>query len=289
MRVLVTGSQGFVGSATINELGATSDWQGFDVLDRLDIRYIHDFDIAVKAFNPSRILHLAAIARFADADDHPQLAFETNALGTQNVVKIASRYKIPLVYASTGSVYMPIHIPPPITEGFPAVGNSTYACSKYLGELYVQRMTSPWIILRYAHLYGKDKRLHGLVGGFLERIERGLQPTLYGGQQSNDFTAIWDVARANRLALEAPWHCWNNIFNIGTGEELTTREAAGMICHTFDYHDKMEVKPGRTVDPERFVFDVSKAERMLGFKAEYDFRSGLERMKEEIDGSQKTA
>ena len=279
MKVLITGDRGFVGQATINELGPTSDWQGFDVLDRLDIRDLTILEIAIRRFDPDRILHLAAIARFADADDHPQLAFETNALGTKNVVQIASRYKIPLVYASTGSVYMPIHIPPPITEGFPAVGNSTYACSKYLGELYVQRMTSPWIILRYAHLYGKDKRLHGLVGGFLERIERGLQPTLYGGQQSNDFTYILDVARANRLALEAPWHAWNQIYNVGRGEELTAAKAGRMICEVFGYEGSPKVVEQRTVDPVRFVFDCTKAERMLGFKAEYDFCSGLEDMK----------
>ena len=62
-----------------------------------------------------------------------------------------------------------------------AVGNSEYGTDKRKGELYIQKH-HPWIILRYAHLYGKEKRYHGLIGGFLARIEKGIAPTLYGGK-----------------------------------------------------------------------------------------------------------
>jgi UDP-glucose 4-epimerase len=195
-----------------------------------------------------------------------------------NVSDVASKHHIPLVYASTGSVFMPIKEKPPITEEFKACGNSVYGCTKYIGELYVKQSTAPWIILRYAHLYGKEKRMHGLIGGFLDRINRGLAPTLYGGQQSNDFTYIWDVAEANRLAIETPWDKWNQIYNIGTGEELTAYDAGKAVCDAFGYTGEIELKEQRTVDPDRFVFDVSKAERMLGFKAKYSFRQGLEDM-----------
>ena len=169
-----------------------------------------------------------------------------------------------------------------ITEDWRAVGNSAYGCSKYMAETYIRDVT-PHIILRYAHLYGKEKRNHGLIGGFMDRIQRGLEPTLYGGKQSNDFTYIKDVARANRLALEAPWDKWNNVYNIGTGEELSAKEAGQMICDQAGYDGKIEIKEGRTVDPERFAFDCSKAERMLGFKYSYTFEEGLTDMFDESD------
>jgi nucleoside-diphosphate-sugar epimerase len=183
---------------------------------------------------PERILHLAAIARFADADANPMLAHETNVLGTMNVSAVAAKMHVPLVYSSTGSVYMPIKQKPPITEDFAACGNSVYGCTKYLGELYVKQVT-PHIILRYAHLYGHEKRMHGLIGGFLARIERGLAPTLYGGKQSNDFTYIKDIAKANAMALEAPWDKWGQAYNIGTGEELSAEAAGRVICEAFGY------------------------------------------------------
>ena len=276
MRVLITGNLGFVGSATEKLFKErTLDVVGFDIMNRQDIRDLVQFEQAITISQPDRILHLAAIARFSEADKDPKLAHETNVLGTKHVAFVAAKYKIPLVYASTGSVYMPIKREPPITEDFECMGNSVYGVTKYLGETYVKSFGQPWIILRYAHLYGKEKRMHGLIGGFLDRINRGLQPTLYGGQQSNDFTYIKDVAEANYLAVMASFDKWNQVYNIGTGEELTAEKAGELVCRLSGYKGKVEVKEGRTVDPERFVYDISKAEKMLGFKAQFSFEKGL--------------
>jgi UDP-glucose 4-epimerase len=278
MRILITGDKGFVGAETRRLLDAQKhEVIGFDLMDGYDIRDIDQLVKVVSLERPDRILHLAAIARFADADANPKLAHETNVLGTMNVAAVATRLHVPLVYASTGSVYMPIKQKPPITEDFAACGNSVYGCTKYLGELYVRQVT-PHIILRYAHLYGAEKRMHGLIGGFLARIERGLAPTLYGGKQSNDFTYIKDVAKANVMALTTTWDKWNQAYNVGTGEELTAEAAGKIICAAFNYAGAVDVQEQRTVDPDRFVFDCSKAERMLGFKADYDFERGLRDM-----------
>jgi len=279
MKVLITGDKGFVGTETKKFLEVNGiEWVGYDLMDRCDIRDILQLEETVKMVNPDRILHLAAIARFADADKDPMLAFETNVLGTKNVSLVAAKYHIPVVYASTGSVYMPISETPPITEEFKAKGNSVYGCCKYAGELFIKRNCNPYIILRYAHLYGKEKRMHGLIGGFVERIQRGLAPVLYGGKQSNDFTYIKDVATANYKALTAPWDKWNQVYNIGTGEELTAEKAGEIICELTGYKGEIEKREIRTVDPERFVYDCSKAEIMLGFKAEFDFKKGLKDM-----------
>jgi len=278
-KILVTGSKGFVGTETVKYLESQDcEVVHFDLMDGYDIRDQRLLEETILSHRPNRILHLGAIARFADADKDPKLAFETNVVGTANVASLAAKYHIPLVYSSTGSVYMPIKLEPPITEEFPAIGNSVYGCSKRLGEIYIQEHKNPYIILRYAHLYGKEKRMHGLIGGYLDRINRGLAPTLYGGKQSNDFTYIKDVARANYLALTAPWDKWNQIYNIGTGEELTAEKAGEIVCEATGYTGEVEKKEMRTVDPERFAFDCSKADVMLGFKAEYDFKKGIEDM-----------
>ena len=279
MRILITGDRGFVGTATAKLLKRAGDHViGYDILDGLDIRDRSRFADIVAQGRPDRILHLAAIARFADADDDPIAAHTTNVLGTRTVARIADEYHVPIVYASTGSVYMPIADKPPITESFRASGNSIYGVTKFLGEQYVARSEVPWIILRYAHLYGAEKRGHGLVGGFIDRINRGLAPVLYGGQQSNDFTYIEDVARANMAALHASWDAWKTEYNIGTGEELTAEEAGKIVCDAFGYAGDVEIRGGRSVDASRFVYDCSKATMRLGFTAEYSFRQGIEHM-----------
>lgn len=280
MKILITGNRGFVGSETqrLIEEGKEHEVIGYDLMDGFDIRDLNQLREVVKEKRPDRILHLAAIARFSDADKDPKLAFDTNVLGTANVAKVAQESHIPLVYSSTGSVYMPItDFTGSIKETWPAKGNSVYGCSKYAGECYV-REQNPHIILRYAHLYGKEKRMHGLIGGFVDRIQRGLAPTLYGGKQSNDFTYIKDIATANVLALTAPWDKWNQVYNIGTGEELSAVDAGKAICEATGWKGEIDIKEGRTVDPERFWFDCKKAEVMLGFKAEWSFAKGLKDM-----------
>ena len=278
MKTLITGNLGFVGTETeklLKELG--HEVVGYDLMNNCDIIDKEQLEHAIKVSQPDRILHLAAIARFAEADKNPLLAHQTNVIGTMNVADMAKKYHVPVVYASTGSVYMPIEQEPPIKETFTVRGNSVYGSSKAMGEKYIEQC-NPYIILRYAHLYGKEKRMHGLIGGFLERINRGLAPTLYGGKQSNDFTYIKDVAQANLLALTASWDKWNQAYNVGTGEELTAEEAGKMVCDITGYTGKIEIKDQRTVDPGRFVYDVSKAETMLGFVAKYNFKEGLKDM-----------
>jgi UDP-glucose 4-epimerase len=285
MKILVTGDKGFVGSETVKLLkDAKHEVIGYDIMDGYDIRDPRQLDEVVTKEEPDRILHLAAIARFADADASPRLAHETNVIGSMNVASIARKHKVPVVYASTGSVYMPImDFTGSIKETWPAKGNSVYGCTKFMGEEYI-RENNPHIILRYAHLYGREKRMHGLIGGFMDRINRGLAPTLYGGKQSNDFTYIKDVARANVLALLSPWDKWNQTYNIGTGEELSAEKAGEIVCKFAGYKGEVEVKEARTVDPERFLFDVTKAQRMLNFTAEYDFENGLKDMFEVTNG-----
>ena len=178
MKVLITGDEGFVGSATKEYLRKEQNWVvvGYDIVNGYDFTDESQFAAVLEAEKPDRILHLGAVANFAEADKHPIRAYETNARGTQVVAQLAGRHHIPLVYSSTGSVYMPITDKPPITESFPVKGNSVYGCSKCVGELYVQRYANPYIVLRYAHLYGRGKRKHGLVAGAIERIRRGAEP-----------------------------------------------------------------------------------------------------------------
>jgi nucleoside-diphosphate-sugar epimerase len=125
--------------------------------------------------------------------------------------------------------------------------------------------------------------MHGLIGGYLDRINFGMKPILYGGKQNNDFVYILDIARDNMLALIATWDKWNQIYNVGSGEELSAEEAGNIVCELSGYKGGVEIREARTVDPSRFIFDTSKSERMLGYKASFSFRDGLKHMFSEIE------
>lgn len=284
MKILVTGHLGFVGRETCKLLKEKGyEVVGYDLLDGQDIRDYKQFREFVQINKPERILHLAATARFEDADKDPESAFETNAIGTKNVARVAGDFHVPVVYSSTGSVYMPVWREMPMTEEFQARGNSVYACSKYLGECYVRRYANPWIILRYGHLYGRDKRYHGLVGGFIAKIMVGQKPILFGGKQTNDFAYVKDVAEANLKALISPWDNWQQEYNIGTGVEISAINAGKIICKHLNWKGGVDVIKGRDVDPTRFVYNVSKAKFMLGFFHKWSFEEGIKDMMEGID------
>lgn len=271
MRIVITGNRGFVGQHTEAELVRRGyEVVGFDIQDGRDLRKIEDL---TRVLQPGdKILHLAAIARFNEADKNPLLAFEVNVRGTQNLMEAAQLVGVDrVVYASTGSVYMPVE-EVPIKEDFPIRGNSVYGCTKALAELTIMGLGVPYIILRYGHLYGGTKR-RGAVGGFLTAMEEGRAPVLWGGKQTNDFTYIKDIVDANITALFS--EALNEAYNIGTGVELSTEKVFKIMAKELKYDKKVERLPARQVDPVRFWYDVSKAENLLGFKAKWSFRAGL--------------
>lgn len=273
MKIIVTGGSGFVGANTIKMLKEKGyNIFNYDLKEGYDIC---DFEKLCSVINPGdKVLHLAAVARFSAADDDPYKAWTVNVEGTDCVARAAKKMGAErMVYSSTGSVYMPVEQDPPITEDFKVRGNSVYGCSKHFGELAVKRSGIPFIILRYAHLYGEGKLDNGAINGFIFRMERGLAPILYGGKQSADFTYVKDIAQANILALES--EKLNEIYNIGTGEELTAEEVFKQLRQFFKYEKDFERHPIRTVDANRFVYDISKAKKLLKYNPQYSFKDGM--------------
>jgi len=279
MKVLVTGGSGFIGRATIEQLSKNEHTViNYDISNHrsiLDRLTLEDF----LGMGVDKCLHLAAVSRFDMADRDPLQAYELNVNGTKVVAKACAKFNIPLVLASTGSVYMPITKEPPIKEDFPAVGNSQYACSKAVAEQVVKKYSPQYIILRYGHVYGIENQT-GLVGSILSRIARGIAPVIYGGQQSQDMVYVADVARANLLALEAPFSCWQDTYNISSGMELIVKDIIQSICKKFGWAGDISITPGRDQDATRMLFDISKAATKLGFEPEYTLEKGLEDMAE---------
>ena len=283
MKVVITGNNGFVGKATQKyfiERGIEAI--GFDITNGQDIT---DWSVVHKFMNdhkPDVVLHEAAIAQFSVADANPKLAYQVNVKGTDIVSSACAWLKIPLVHISTGSTYMPIEGAMPIKEDYPVRGNSVYGCSKATAEAYAKE-AGRYIILRYGHLYGKEKIGHGLIGGYLKKIGEGKKPILMGGSQTNDFMYINDVCGITYEAVTAivdpkRKKAWNQAFNAGSGVELTAKEAGDILCDVVGWKGGVEITAPREVDANRFVYDMSKAKKLLGFKPKYSFREGLEDM-----------
>src|SRR5262249_10630380 len=115
---------------------------------------------------------------------------------------------------------------------------------------------------------------------WMERIASGQPPLILGdGRQTMDFVYIEDVARANVLALQSD--VTDDVFNVGSGTETSLNELAAALLRVMGSHLTPEYGPERAVNPlSRRLADITKADRLLGFRAQVSLDDGLSRLVE---------
>ena len=283
-RVVVTGAAGFIGKHMVKGLkGKGYSVVALDIVESgsqkirgaSHIKCDITEDLSDYIEEGDKLLHLAAIARFDEAEKDPKLALKVNVQGTLNVVQACiEKGAERLVHSSTGSVY-PKNPPIPITEETERKPSSIYGLTKMMAEdlvfLFGDRL--PYIILRYGYIFGKGKN-SGAIGAFLRLLNEGKPPTIYGGRQMNDFIYVKDVVEANILALETPFT--NKVYNIGTGKPTSIYEVYQACSKIVGTKIKPIIVVPRSFDFSDFVYDTSKAERLLGFKAKWSLEEGIE-------------
>jgi UDP-glucose 4-epimerase len=308
MKVLITGGLGVNGAVTArlmvkdglrpvlldNRMDLTL--MG-DIKDRVDI-VIGDIcdrvalEKAVDDFKITHIAHLAALMpEPAEAD--PRLGVKVGVDGTVNVLEVARAKNIKrVVFTSSKAAYGEItgeYAPPtckPVREDHSRVPADLYGsikvCCEEVGRYYRETYGIEFIALRFVSIYGPGKEArHGplsFYGQLIEKArsgERWLIPQ--GGDQLNDAVYVGDVGRSIYLAIKAPApELWT--FNIGTGKAWTPRDFLNAAAKLFPNH-KIELgsgpsKLGRSKQ-SYCVFDISAAERNLGYEPAYDVERGV--------------
>jgi len=289
-RVVVTGANGFIGLHTVKALLK----RGYDVA-AIDIDVgrvnkifdehltVHLLDITKDKLEPfllpgDKILHLAAVSRFAPAELNPEMTIRVNVEGTLRVISAAREKKAErLVFSSTGSVYAQ-DVEVPIREDARREPVSIYGLSKKFAEdliMYYGRLNLRYVILRYGYVYGPGKDW-GAIGAFLKRLSQNQPPVVYGGAQSNDFVYINDIVQANLQALET--HHTNYAYNVGTGRAYSILDVANLCCELTGKQYEPEIKPPRTYDYQLFVYDITKAKTLLKYQPKWNIYNGIRDM-----------
>jgi dTDP-L-rhamnose 4-epimerase len=162
---------------------------------------------------------------------------------------------------------------------------SVYALSKYDQErmcLMVGRAyRMPAVAVRFFNVYGPHQALSnpytGVLAIFASRLLNGKPPVIYeDGKQQRDFVSVYDVARACRLALEAP-QAADGVFNVGSGHRFTIRAIAQKIAKVLGKeHLKPEITGKYRVGDIRHCFaDMTRARDVLGFRPRVALERGL--------------
>jgi nucleoside-diphosphate-sugar epimerase len=307
MRVLVTGGGGFIGSHLVEALlqrGAS-----VRVLDNLttghranlagvlarpeapdtftfiegDVRDRKTVQEAAKG--AEYVLHQAALPSVQRSVEDPIASDRVNVVGTLNVLVAAREAGVRrVVYASSSSVYGDSPQLPK-TESMPTNPLSPYAVSKLAAEAYCRAFSRVYgletVSLRYFNVFGPRQDPNSLYAAVLPRFIEALlsqkPAVIYGdGTQSRDFTYIDNVVQANLLALDAAGVS-GEVFNIACGESITLKVVLEYLAELSKAVVAPEYQAPRAGDIKHSLADISKAERMLGYRPVIPFREGLKR------------
>jgi dTDP-L-rhamnose 4-epimerase len=181
-------------------------------------------------------------------------------------------------------------IPAPTPESKIPTLRSVYAINKFVQERLTLTLTAQYgmegVALRLWNIYGPGQALSnpytGVLAIFASRIANGAPPMVFeDGAQQRDFVHVSDVARAFVLALERP-EAVGAAINIGSGERRTIEEVARRQAAAMG---RPELEPqitnqARAGDIRHNVPDLTKAEALLGYRAEADFSTALQELAE---------
>src|SRR3989344_1999486 len=300
MKILVTGSAGFIGFHLIRKLLARGDEvigldnvnpysdptlkearntileqkKGFRLI-RGDIRDQATIEKAVKGVD--RVCHLAALAGVRYSLEHPEEYMENNILGFFRVLEAVKKFQIPgLIYASSSSVYgsnekLPFSEEDPVDHPVSLYGMNKRD-NELLAHTYHHLHGFPVTGLRFFTVYGPYGRPDMALFLFTDAILHGHTMQIFGeGQMQRDFTYIDDIVAGTMAAIEKNYP--DEVFNLGSGRQEELMDFVHMIekeCLPPEAlakgGGKKEFLPMQPGDFRASLADTSKAKKLLGYE-----------------------
>lgn len=309
MKVLVTGGAGYIGSHTVRELLQ----RGYEVVVLDTLEYGHTQAVAgvpliqgdtgdaalldnlFKEHQPDAVMHFAAYKAPGESMTEPEMYFKNNVCGTLTLLEAMVRHHIQFfVFSSSCSIFgTPEQLP--VAEDAPVGPESVYGETKLMVETLLKWFDRTRdlksVSLRYFNAAGAA--LDGTLGEDWS-VTTNLVPLvmkaavgkrssiqIFGtdyptrdGTAIRDYIHIVDLAIAHVRALEHLVETrQSTAYNLGTGVGYTVQEVVDMAKRVSGVDFNVERVGRRLGDPVAIWADSSKAERELGWKAQYDLET----------------
>ncbi|MGE5481415.1 MAG: SDR family oxidoreductase [Bacteroidota bacterium] len=231
------------------------------------------------------VFHQAAVASVQASLDDPATSNAVNVNGTLNVLLAAQACGVRrVVFASSSSVYGN-NESLPVREDAPLQPLSPYAVTKAVGELYCRIFAQLYgvdtVALRYFNVFGPcqnpDSEYAAVIPKFVRATLAGRDPVIYGdGEQSRDFIFVEDVVEANFLAATHPERLGGQAFNLGGGQPWTLHQVLETLETLLGRPIQHRHTAPRSGEVRHSLADISRAQRVLGFRPGHSFVEGLE-------------
>jgi len=303
-RILVTGSDGFIGSHLVERLvrdgrsvraftcyNSFGSWGWLDTLPAEvlksievvmgDVRDSLSVDDAVKGC--SGILHLAALIAIPFSYRAPESYVDVNVRGTLNIVSAARRHQVTkVVVTSTSEVYGTAQFVP-ITEEHPVVGQSPYSASKIgadqIALSFYRSFGTPVAVARPFNTYGPRQSTRAVIPTIITQIAAGQRVIRLGAiTPTRDFNFVTDTAAGLIAVFDSP-NSVGEVINLGSGYEISVGDTAKLIAEVMGVNleiqtDQDRLRPQNS-EVERLLADASKAKKLLGWGPRFGGREGL--------------
>jgi NAD dependent epimerase/dehydratase len=305
-KVLVTGSDGFIGSHLTEHLvrmGANvrafvyynsfNSWgwldeaaddikQSLDVFAG-DIRDPHGVRTAMKDCDV--VMHLAALIAIPYSYHSPDTYVDTNVKGTLNVMQAARELGLErVVHTSTSEVYGTARFVP-ITEEHPLQGQSPYSASKIgadqMAQSFYASFGTPVATIRPFNTYGPRQSARAVIPTIITQVASGARTLKLGAMHpTRDFNYVQDTVRGF-VAVAESGAAVGQVLNVGSNYEITVGDTASLIAELMGHEveftcDEQRLRPAGS-EVERLWADNTRVRELTGWAPQYPGIDGLRR------------
>jgi UDP-glucose 4-epimerase len=307
VKYLITGGAGFIGSHLSEALVARGD--SVIVVDNLStgqnevvpsVEFIQGSIFDEKLMDSlvskvDHVLHLAAAVGVFNIVNKPLDSLMTNIKGTEIMLELCDKYKRPILITSTSEVYgknntVPLNEESDRVLGSPLKSRWSYSEAKAIDEsmayFYHQEKGLEVRLIRLFNTVGPRQVGHYgmVVPRFVSAAVSGTALSVYGsGEQIRCFCHVSDAVRALLLVMDSD-KAIGEVFNVGNNQQISIMELAKKVIAVTGSTSSIEMVayekayPAGFEDMERRVPDISKIERVLGWKPQI----GLEQIIKDI-------
>lgn len=305
-KILVTGSDGFIGSHLVEHLleegykvrafvlyNSFNSWGWLDTLPEKvkksldvfagDVRDPHGVKKAMTGCDA--VMHLAALIGIPYSYHSPDTYIDANVKGTLNVLQAAKELGISrVIHTSTSEVYGTARFVP-ITEEHPLQGQSPYSASKIgadqLALSFYASFGTPVTVVRPFNTYGPRQSARAVIPTIITQIAQGAKTLKLGSlNPTRDFSFVKDTARGFLSALRST-KAIGEVINYGSNFEISIGDVARTIAAIMNSKikiatDNARVRPAGS-EVERLWADNTKARKLTGWTPEYAGLAGFKR------------
>ena len=307
MKILVTGSAGFIGFHLSKSLLIDGhEVLGIDNLNdyydpnlkharleqlkpyknfkfnKVDIADKESLTLSFKSFKPKKVVNLAAQAGVRYSIENPYAYMRSNLVGFLNIIELCRHNDVEgFIYASSSSVYggntkIPFSVDDRVDNPI-----SLYAASKKSNELIANAYSHLYGLhttgLRYFTVYGPWGRPDMAMFIFTKKILAGQPiPVFNQGKMKRDFTYIDDIVSGTRSAIEKNYKC--EIFNLGNHRSEHLMDMISIIEKELTKKAKIDFQPMQPGDVTESFAEIRYSIDKLGFEPKQSIKDGIPRL-----------